>query len=145
MKPLPLPPPLPSTLDYDIPLGVAAVACLVLCLLWLLSRIRRRPKPQLPAMPQVSAAPPMPEAAAGPPWPTLNTMDYQKYLKTPEWTKKKEVALAAAGYRCQLDMEHSSIGLEVHHRTYDRRGYEWPSDLIVLCRACHAKHHGKPP
>lgn len=33
--------------------------------------------------------------------------------------------------------------LDVHHRTYKNRGNEKFADLIVLCRACHSKHHGK--
>lgn len=28
-------------------------------------------------------------------------------------------------------------GLEVHHRTYERRGRERDSDLVALCWACH--------
>jgi hypothetical protein len=29
----------------------------------------------------------------------------------------------------------------VHHRSYDRKGFEAPQDLIVLCDDCHLRHH----
>ena len=33
--------------------------------------------------------------------------------------------------------------LNVHHKTYCRRGREEPGDLIVLCRNCHTGFHKK--
>jgi len=35
----------------------------------------------------------------------------------------------------------------VHHRTYERLGRELAGDLVVLCSACHRRHHrdtGRP-
>ena len=74
----------------------------------------------------------------------LATMPYREYLRTPEWRRKRDQALAGADHRCQLDARHRDR-LEVHHRTYERRGAELPSDLVVLCSDCHRKHHGKRP
>lgn len=71
----------------------------------------------------------------------LAIMPYREYLATPEWAEKRKQALARAGHRCQLC--NGRERLEVHHRTYDRRGAERPDDLVTLCRSCHARHHGK--
>ncbi len=70
----------------------------------------------------------------------LATMPYAEYLLTPEWQEKRLAALKRAGYRCQLC--NADAELHVHHRTYERRGHEWDSDLIVLCAPCHRRHHG---
>jgi 5-methylcytosine-specific restriction endonuclease McrA len=39
--------------------------------------------------------------------------------------------------------EEASKGkpLDVHHRTYERRGAEKAEDVIVLCRRCHELFH----
>jgi hypothetical protein len=52
-------------------------------------------------------------------------------------------ALGRAAGRCQLCGVAGN--LNVHHNTYKRRGAELPSDVIALCRSCHAKFHGKAP
>ena len=62
-------------------------------------------------------------------------MNYYSYLKSYDWQIKRERALKAAGYRCQVC--NSEVNLEVHHRTYDNLGDEQPSDLTVLCHECH--------
>ena len=74
---------------------------------------------------------------------TLNdyqTMPYADYLKTERWKVIRRKAINRAGYRCQLC--NSNKRLQVHHRTYKRRGCELPGDLTVLCVGCHLKHHG---
>lgn len=65
----------------------------------------------------------------------LQTMPYAEYLQTPEWAKKRGKALRFAGYKCQLC--NSKENLNVHHRTYERRGHELMGDLTVLCNDCH--------
>jgi hypothetical protein len=70
----------------------------------------------------------------------LRTMSYRRYLRTPEWRQTKAAALERAGHCCALDATHTEQ-LDVHHRTYERRGAELASDLTVLCRACHRLHH----
>jgi 5-methylcytosine-specific restriction endonuclease McrA len=74
----------------------------------------------------------------------LRTMTYSLYLKTPEWQATRAAALKRARYACQL-CKHINTTLDVHHNTYDRRGSELASDLLVVCRGCHGKHHDKLP
>jgi len=64
---------------------------------------------------------------------------YDAYLRSADWARRRKAALLAAGHACQLCK--STAHLEVHHNTYERVGRELPSDLIVLCARCHAKHH----
>jgi len=71
----------------------------------------------------------------------LRTMPYQDYLQTEHWQQRRAKHLKSAGYRCQVC--NAKAPLDVHHRTYDRRGEERYTDLIALCRDCHALYHDK--
>lgn len=71
----------------------------------------------------------------------LRSMPYKDYLKTEHWQRLRRAVLAYADYKCQLC--ESTERLSVHHRTYERRGSELLSDVIVLCTPCHAKFHDK--
>lgn len=73
----------------------------------------------------------------------LRTMPYGAYLATSEWIATRTRMLKRAGFRCQLCNKQGR--LNVHHRTYERRGQEDYKDLIVLCGTCHAKFHDKIP
>lgn len=64
---------------------------------------------------------------------------YQEYLASEQWAKRRGQALARAGNRCQVC--NATDGLQVHHRTYERRGDEDPEDLTVLCAECHKLFH----
>jgi restriction endonuclease Mrr len=70
----------------------------------------------------------------------LRAMPYDEYLRTPAWKQTRATALLRADHRCALDPKHTGQ-LDVHHRYYERRGAELPSDLIVLCHTCHQLHH----
>lgn len=70
----------------------------------------------------------------------LNAMPYAEYLATPIWRARRERHLAFAKHRCQV-CNADTQPLHVHHRTYERRGYESASDLIVLCAECHQLFH----
>jgi len=74
-------------------------------------------------------------------------MRYDLYLQTAEWQTLRRIKMETAGHRCQVC--NSDAGpLEIHHRTYERRGKERLDDLTVLCRRCHQVHHdadGIPP
>ena len=72
----------------------------------------------------------------------LRTMNYKSYLATPEWRERRESAVLAAKGKCSL-CNKVGKSIHVHHRTYERRGMELPSDLVALCDKCHAKHHNK--
>jgi hypothetical protein len=71
----------------------------------------------------------------------LKFMDYETYLKTPEWKRRRNRILESVGKRCQR-CGAKGVELHVHHLTYERRGEELPEDLIVLCKDCHEKEHG---
>lgn len=70
----------------------------------------------------------------------LQRMPYQDYLKTEHWRHVRAAAVAYAEHRCMFC--YLPKALEVHHRTYDRRGCERPSDVIALCADCHRRGHG---
>ena len=70
---------------------------------------------------------------------TLRRMRYSEYLRTAHWERVRTVALEEAGHACEL-CGHADR-LEVHHRTYERLGFERPGDLIALCSDCHRDHH----
>lgn len=72
----------------------------------------------------------------------LRGMPYRDYLRTPEWRRTRSAALVRAGHCCSLDATHTE-DLEVHHRTYERRGEELAADLVVLCQRCHRLHHAE--
>lgn len=66
-------------------------------------------------------------------------MNYADYLRTTHWKKVRDAAVKRANHRCQLC--YSNGPLEVHHRTYLRRGRERSSDVIALCDDCHEIFH----
>jgi len=74
--------------------------------------------------------------------PKMDKGTYSAYLHSSHWKKTRTDALMRAGYRCQACSAKDQI-LDVHHNSYDRLGHEEPQDLIVLCRSCHTKVHGK--
>jgi len=70
----------------------------------------------------------------------LRTMPYREYLQTDEWRNRRQRHLESVGHRCQV-CNAGRVILDVHHRTYERRGNELYTDLIVLCRTCHDIFH----
>lgn len=76
----------------------------------------------------------------------IRRVNYYDYIKSNDWKRKKSELEKSARYRCQVcNKGKDETILNVHHRTYARLGCELPSDLVVLCRACHALYHGKLP
>lgn len=73
------------------------------------------------------------------PRPTDRQAAYAAYRRTPCWQAVRRLALLRADHACQVCA--SPEQLEVHHRTYARLGREQATDLLVLCRACHALFH----
>ncbi len=71
----------------------------------------------------------------------LARMPYAEYLRTPEWAEKRKQTLIRDDHRCRLC--YSNEKLEVHHRTYQRRGREDLNDLTTLCESCHEHFHSK--
>ena len=78
--------------------------------------------------------------------------EYQRYLLSPTWRAFREEMLWArdftcerCGTRCPPKKLADGKRLEVHHLTYERLGFELPSDVQVLCSVCHSETHGIPP
>jgi hypothetical protein len=69
----------------------------------------------------------------------LHYMPYAEYLQTAHWKKISQKTRDRFGCRCAVC--NSDQFIQVHHRTYERRGFEWPEDLIVLCGQCHEIYH----
>lgn len=66
-------------------------------------------------------------------------MNYQEYILSEAWAKKRQFALLKAKNKCQLcSFEHE---LDVHHLSYKNLGNEKDKDLLVLCRRCHRDLH----
>ena len=72
----------------------------------------------------------------------LKSMNYKDYLKTEHWMKIRIKSLNNAKYSCQI-CNNKKCQLDVHHKTYERRGEEKYNDLIVLCRDCHSLFHSQ--
>ena len=105
---------------------------------WAAIQTAEKTKPAKPKKIKKTLPKPDPVSA---PASSLRTMPYAQYLKTPHWQSMRKAALARVEYRCQLCNSNGS--LDVHHRTYERRGCERTTDLTVLCRVCHSTFHGK--
>lgn len=70
----------------------------------------------------------------------MNKAEYDAYLRSAVWRGKRETALEAAGYACQVC--NRTKNLHVHHRTYERiGGDELLADLTALCADCHNLFH----
>lgn len=65
--------------------------------------------------------------------------NYEEYLKTPEWRKRRNAFLGRKGWHCERCGR--KVDLQVHHRSYARLGSERDEDLEALCRDCHEGHH----
>lgn len=73
----------------------------------------------------------------------INKMDYADFLQTNYW---RIIAGIVKNTQRMCQVCNSTKYLIVHHRTYERHGYEhYPQvmkhDLIVLCDECHKKFH----
>lgn len=73
----------------------------------------------------------------------FSDVTYVEYLQSDEWRSFRERILLAAGHRCRVC--NSGKSPHVHHRTYDRVGWERNDDVTVLCADCHDAHHRRHP
>lgn len=62
---------------------------------------------------------------------------YREYLQSPEWKTRRKRVVKRQGGKCPCGR---SI-CDVHHKTYKRVYNEPISDLVGLCRPCHARVH----
>jgi len=69
------------------------------------------------------------------------------YLRTTHWRYRASQARIAADFRCQdcgcRRTRNRFIVLDAHHMNYDNLWHEEARDLMVLCRRCHDRRHGK--
>jgi len=70
----------------------------------------------------------------------LADLDYRAYRQTQLWQVR--AARAKRWHICARCGDRWSA-LDAHHKTYARFKRERPSDLEALCRACHAREHGR--
>jgi hypothetical protein len=70
---------------------------------------------------------------------------YNAYLKTDWWQYVRRRCMERSYRACECCEGIPNRAYEVHHLTYDRLGAELPTDVVAVCRACHAKFHNRPP
>lgn len=72
----------------------------------------------------------------------MNFDEYHSYLKSSWWIARKAAIIRYRGAWCERC--GSTDRLELHHRTYERLGYELPEDVELLCWNCHRREHQLP-
>jgi 5-methylcytosine-specific restriction endonuclease McrA len=76
--------------------------------------------------------------------PTYNRFTaYHWYLGSAFWRERREYILKRANGKCEKCGQRPPT--EVHHLTYIRVFHELPSDLLAVCRECHAEIHWRQP
>jgi len=68
---------------------------------------------------------------------------YHRYLGQDFWRERREHILKPANGKCEKCGQRPPT--EVHHLTYIRVFQELPSDLLAVCRQCHAEIHWRQP
>jgi hypothetical protein len=76
----------------------------------------------------------------------MTAEEYRRYQTTPHWQALKAWAVQRAGGRCQGETPtggrcENAVGLQLHHKSYERLWNEHPDDVCVLCDRCHAITH----
>jgi hypothetical protein len=67
---------------------------------------------------------------------------YRAVLASDRWRWVRAEAVRRAGYRCERCGAPGR--LDGHHwRGYRMLGHEAPEDVVMLCRACHNRAHGR--
>lgn len=72
---------------------------------------------------------------------TAPRVGYEAYLGSAAWraSAARVEELRLSGHRCRVcNRGAPEVGLQVHHRTYERFGAERVEDLTTLCGECHA-------
>lgn len=69
----------------------------------------------------------------------VRDVDYNEYLRSPEWKAKRELVIKRCNGVCEECLEAKVD--HVHHLTYVRLGHEKLKDLQGLCKACHQEKH----
>lgn len=71
-------------------------------------------------------------------------MDYEDYLKSPEWRQKKKNRLAFDNWQCAFCHAELNEHYETHHLNYIRLGHEdIERDIVSVCYTCHKDFHNR--
>lgn len=70
-----------------------------------------------------------------------HSAEYENYIHSSAWRKRRERALQLGHYRCAKC--GSTTSLQVHHLSYQHLGHELDNELVVLCAACHREVHNR--
>ena len=65
------------------------------------------------------------------------------YLGSAFWRERREHILQRANGKCEKCGQRPPT--EIHHLTYIRVFQELPTDLLAVCRQCHAEIHWRQP
>lgn len=68
---------------------------------------------------------------------------YNQYIsKSENWKSFRQSIIDTRGRKCEKCGETKGA-IDCHHLTYERLFNEIPSDVMLLCRSCHKKEHGR--
>lgn len=77
-----------------------------------------------------------------------HSTEYNRYMKSDEWGKKRAERLALDEDKCVMCGRPNGVQkdgktpiLQVHHIHYNNLGNEPLEDLVSLCAGCHKKIH----
>lgn len=68
-----------------------------------------------------------------------STGNYKEYLDSEQWQRVRSQRVSMDSCKCVRC--GSGKNLQVHHKTYERRGFEHLDDLETLCERCHKEEH----
>jgi hypothetical protein len=71
---------------------------------------------------------------------TSYKMFYLNHLQSDKWISFRAEVFRKRGFLCEIC--YSPMNLQLHHLTYERIGFEYPADVMILCGKCHQKAHG---
>jgi hypothetical protein len=67
--------------------------------------------------------------------------EYDVYLKSPEWARRRATVLRRAGGICEGCLGRKAT--QVHHLTYDHIYNEFMFELVAVCDECHKRLHSE--
>lgn len=66
-------------------------------------------------------------------------VEYDDYLRSPEWKRKASLIMQRANHRCEGCLSRPAT--QVHHLTYAHMHNEFAFELVALCAPCHQRIH----
>lgn len=78
---------------------------------------------------------------------TIDGIEPARHLRGESITHRQKLRVgiwARASGACEdCGRGGDGVALDLHHLTYDRYGHERATDLLLLCRGCHDRRHGR--